>query len=85
MPHDTEREGLREDIARIVWTAGGGIDDAWDRMKARKVEVRTYADEKVAEAWATADAILARFWVGPKLSRARAAGIPVEEVGGERD
>ncbi len=81
---DSTKAGLREEIAHIVWTSGGGIDDAWDRMKARKVETKTYADEKAAEAWATADAIMARFQLTPKLSRARASGIPVE-VGGDRE
>lgn len=78
---ESTKRGLRDEIARIVWTGGGGIDDAWDRMKARKVETKTYADEKAAEAWATADAIMARFKLTPKT--ARASGIPVEGGGGD--
>lgn len=80
---DSTKAGLREEIAKIIWIAGGGFEEAWPRVRARKVVIETYADEKAAEAWATADAIMARFQVTPKPTRARAAGIPVQ--GGEDD
>ncbi|BAQ44014.1 hypothetical protein [Methylobacterium aquaticum] len=75
---DSTKAGLRDDIARIVWTVASGNAKSWDRVKDRKVETPNYLDEIAAEAWATADAIMARFQLTPKLSRARAAGIPVQ-------
>jgi hypothetical protein len=79
---DSSKAGLREEVAKAIWIGGGGFEESWPRVRARRVEIETYADEKAAEAWAIADAILERFQVTPKLSRARASGVPVEVVGG---
>ncbi len=65
---ESTKQGLREEIARIVWIGGGGNADAWDRVKARKIEAPNHIDEKVAEAWATADAITDRFRLPAKGS-----------------
>ena len=53
----------RDDIARLVWIGGGGNEDAWERVRDRRPpgpEDRrpNYTDEKVAEAWTTADRII---------------------------
>lgn len=68
---DSTKVGLREEIACLVWIGGGGNEGAWDRMKDRAAPAAddrrpNYTDEKVAEAWATADAIMARFKMLPR-------------------